>query len=224
MRVSLGVIEVAGYALATIVADAMAKSSNIKLEKIIRTQGAGWMTIVLTGDIGSINSAIETGVDLASKLGGLKGSKVIARPNEEVAKLWLEPAPSVAPVTDVKPATNAVSKPKTATRTAAKSTANATSKAKAPSRATPKAKPSPKAIAKSKVEAKAAPQKTRSNDAATQKDSQLTLSMGGVAPAVVAVSSKAVTDKPALAPKKTAPKARANKKRATYGTPKDTKS
>lgn len=79
-------IEVLGYLGAIEAADCALKSANVELlgvEKI----GAGIVTVMMTGDVSSINSAVEAGAAAAEKLGSLRASSIIARLHEDTANL-----------------------------------------------------------------------------------------------------------------------------------------
>lgn len=82
MKQSLGLIEVSGLALAISCADVMAKAASITLVGLEKTNGSGWTVIKITGDVASVNAAIETGASFAGQRNGLVAHKVIARPRE----------------------------------------------------------------------------------------------------------------------------------------------
>ncbi|WP_370558270.1 BMC domain-containing protein [Edwardsiella tarda] len=80
MKPSLGLLEVKGLALAIACADVMAKAAAITLLDLEKTQGAGWMTIPICGDVASVQCAILAGAELAARQGGLVAQRIIARP------------------------------------------------------------------------------------------------------------------------------------------------
>lgn len=80
MKTSLGLLEVAGLALAVKAADTMVKAANVALAGIERTNGSGWMLITITGDVAAVNSAITNGAALAHREHGWVAHRVIARP------------------------------------------------------------------------------------------------------------------------------------------------
>ena len=84
MKQSLGLIEVRGLALAVNVADAMAKSAAIRLVGVENTNGGGWMTIKVTGDVAAVKSALSTGAALAQAHDGLISHTVLSRAVESV--------------------------------------------------------------------------------------------------------------------------------------------
>ncbi len=122
MKMSLGLLEVSGLALAINTADAMAKSAAVTLVGIDTAKGGGWMTIKITGDVAAVNAALSTGAALAEKHSGLVAKALLARPDEQllqqvvpttpVKQPQAEPAPVAEPVTasepeaEVQPATS----------------------------------------------------------------------------------------------------------------------
>jgi microcompartment protein CcmL/EutN len=90
MKTSLGLLEVAGLALAIKVADIMAKSANIKIAGIERTKGSGWMLVSITGDVAAVQSAITNGAQFAHREKGWVADRVIPRPASALDR-WLDP-------------------------------------------------------------------------------------------------------------------------------------
>ncbi len=105
MKTSLGLLEVAGLALAIKVADIMAKSANIKIAGIEKTKGSGWMLVSITGDVAAVQSAITNGAQFAHREKGWVADRVIPRPASALDR-WLGPgeAPQ-APIDRPAPAT-----------------------------------------------------------------------------------------------------------------------
>ena len=110
MKMSLGLLEVSGLALAINTADAMAKSAAVTLVGIDTAKGGGWMTIKITGDVAAVNAALSTGAALAEKHGGLIARSLLARPDDQ---LFRQVVPTVA--TTPVPITSAPAAPETAT-------------------------------------------------------------------------------------------------------------
>lgn len=81
VKISLGLLEVKGLALAINTADAMAKCAAINIVDIEKTNGDGWMLIKVTGDVAAVQAAISSGALLANKNGGLVSQKVLSRPD-----------------------------------------------------------------------------------------------------------------------------------------------
>lgn len=84
MKQSLGLLEVSGLALAISCADVMAKAASITLVGLEKTNGSGWTLIKITGDVASVNAAIETGASFAGQRNALVAHKAIARPGKGI--------------------------------------------------------------------------------------------------------------------------------------------
>ena len=86
MGKSLGFIEISGVAAAVDALDIMCKTANVVLigtEKI----GSGLVSVMVRGDVGAVNAAVEAGANNASKLGELVAKHVIPRPHADVEKI-----------------------------------------------------------------------------------------------------------------------------------------
>ena len=109
MKISLGLLEVSGLALAINTADAMVKSAAVTLVGIDTAKGGGWMTIKITGDVAAVNAALSTGAALAEKHSGLVAKALLARPDEQLLQQVVpatpvkQPQPEPAPVTTSEP-------------------------------------------------------------------------------------------------------------------------
>jgi microcompartment protein CcmL/EutN len=97
VKQSLGLIEVRGLALAVEVADAMAKSAAIRLAGVEKTNGGGWMTIKVVGDVAAVKSALSTGAALAQVHDGLVSQTVLARADEHVMAMTVPTSAEVTP-------------------------------------------------------------------------------------------------------------------------------
>ena len=83
---ALGMIETRGLVAAIEAADAMLKAANVTLigtEKI----GSGLVSVMVRGDVGAVNAAVQAGATNASKLGELVAQHVIPRPHADVEKI-----------------------------------------------------------------------------------------------------------------------------------------
>ena len=83
---ALGMIETRGLTAAIEAADAMVKSAEVTLigtEKI----GSGLVSVMVRGEVGAVNAAVEAGSQAASKLGELIATHVIPRPHADVDKI-----------------------------------------------------------------------------------------------------------------------------------------
>jgi Carbon dioxide concentrating mechanism/carboxysome shell protein len=83
---ALGMIETRGLIASIEAADAMLKAANVTLigtEKI----GSGLVSVMVRGDVGAVNAAVEAGSASASRLGELVATHVIPRPHTDVEKI-----------------------------------------------------------------------------------------------------------------------------------------
>lgn len=86
MQEALGMVETKGFVGAVEAADAMVKSANVQLigsEKI----GAGFVTVLVRGDVGAVKAATDAGAAAAGKVGELVSVHVIPRPHTDVEKI-----------------------------------------------------------------------------------------------------------------------------------------
>lgn len=85
-KLALGMIETRGLTAAIEAADAMIKSAEVTLvgtEKI----GSGLVTVMVRGDVGAVNAAVDSGSAAASRLGELVATHVIPSPHTDVEKI-----------------------------------------------------------------------------------------------------------------------------------------
>jgi ethanolamine utilization protein EutM len=89
---ALGMIETRGYVGSVEASDAMVKAANVTIVKTISI-GGGLITVLATGDVGSVKAAVDAGAKAAGKVGELISSHILARPHEDLLKVFLgEPA------------------------------------------------------------------------------------------------------------------------------------
>lgn len=83
---SLGLVEVSGLGHAIIMLDDMLKAGDVEFVATERKLGGRLVTIVITGDISSVQAAVDAGVARAKQCGDkiYKASQVIARPHPEI--------------------------------------------------------------------------------------------------------------------------------------------
>ena len=79
-------IETKGLIGAVEAADAMVKAANVVLvgKEYI---GAGYVTVMVRGDVGAVKAATDAGAAAARRVGELVAVHVIPRPHTEVEKL-----------------------------------------------------------------------------------------------------------------------------------------
>ena len=85
MSKALGMIETKGYVGSVEASDAMAKAADVEIVKQVQI-GAGYLTILIQGDVGSVKAAVDAGAEAAGRVGDLVSAHVIARPAPEVLK------------------------------------------------------------------------------------------------------------------------------------------
>ncbi len=91
MSEAIGMIETKGYVGAVEASDAMVKAANVNLFKTIPI-GGGMITVLARGDVGSVKAAVDAGSKAASKVGELISSHIIARPHDDLLKVFVEQA------------------------------------------------------------------------------------------------------------------------------------
>jgi ethanolamine utilization protein EutM len=91
MSDAIGMIETKGYTGSIEATDAMAKAANVSISKTIQI-GGGLITVICRGDVASVKAAVDAGSKAAGKVGELVASHVIARPHEDLSKVFLADA------------------------------------------------------------------------------------------------------------------------------------
>ena len=83
---ALGMIETKGLIGSVEAADAMVKAANVVLigKEYI---GAGYVTVMVRGDVGAVKAATDAGAAAARRVGELVSVHVIPRPHTEVEKI-----------------------------------------------------------------------------------------------------------------------------------------
>jgi ethanolamine utilization protein EutM len=79
---ALGLIETKGLVGAIEAADAMVKAANVQIEGY-RTLRNGQVSVLVRGDVGAVQAAVDAGKAAASRVGELYSSHVIPRPHGE---------------------------------------------------------------------------------------------------------------------------------------------
>ncbi len=82
-NLALGIIETRSYAAAIEAADAMVKAAKVTITGFIPT-GGGFVSILVRGDVASVKAAVESGAELAEKVGQVVACRVIPRLHEDV--------------------------------------------------------------------------------------------------------------------------------------------
>jgi microcompartment protein CcmL/EutN len=83
---ALGMVETRGLIGSVEAADAMVKAANVTLvaKEYI---GAGYVTVLVRGDVGAVKAATDAGAAAARRVGELISVHVIPRPHVEVERV-----------------------------------------------------------------------------------------------------------------------------------------
>lgn len=87
MQEAIGMVEVKSLVAAMEAADSMLKAANVKILDF-QIVGSGLVSVTVSGDVAAVTAAVETGRERAAQIAEVISSNVIARPNDEVAKLF----------------------------------------------------------------------------------------------------------------------------------------
>jgi len=87
---ALGMVETRGLIGAVEAADAMSKSANVALvgKEYI---GAGYVTVMVRGDVGAVKASTDAGAAAARRVGELISVHVIPRPHADVERILPKP-------------------------------------------------------------------------------------------------------------------------------------
>jgi ethanolamine utilization protein EutM len=85
MNESIGMVETRGYVGSVEASDAMVKAANVSLIRQVQI-GGGFVTVVVKGDVGSVQAAVAAGAEAAKRAGELVCSHVIPRPHAGLLK------------------------------------------------------------------------------------------------------------------------------------------
>jgi ethanolamine utilization protein EutM len=87
---ALGMIETRGLVACIEAADAMAKAANVTLLDR-RAIGAGYMTVMVRGDVGAVRTALDAGAKAARRLGEVVSVRILPSPHLDLES-FLPPA------------------------------------------------------------------------------------------------------------------------------------
>lgn len=93
-KTALGMVETIGLIASIEAADAMAKVANVSIacqEEI----GGGYVTIMVRGEVGAVQAAVDAGVAAAKRAGQLIAGHVIARPHRLTEAILSDGDPKV---------------------------------------------------------------------------------------------------------------------------------
>jgi microcompartment protein CcmL/EutN len=84
---AIGLIETFGLVFVLEAADAMCKAANVELIGY-ENVAAGYLSVVVSGDVGACNTAVKAGVKAVEDMGAeVYSSVVIARPHKDIEKI-----------------------------------------------------------------------------------------------------------------------------------------
>lgn len=92
MSKAIGLIESKGMLAAIVVADEMVKTSSVEIIDQKVSTGA-LVTTIITGDLSSVQAAIDAGKDSVQRSGELHAYRVIPHPNKQTSKLYIKKNP-----------------------------------------------------------------------------------------------------------------------------------
>ena len=85
---ALGLIETKGSIGVIEAADAMSKAADVEVVKL-QDIGGGYITVIVSGDVGSVQAAVSAGAEAAERVGELVSQHVIPRPHDDLIALYL---------------------------------------------------------------------------------------------------------------------------------------
>lgn len=85
MSDAIGLVETRGYVGTIDASDAMVKAASVSLVRAVQI-GGGFVAVVVKGDVGSVNAAVQAGAEAAKRVGELVSSHVIPRPHADLLK------------------------------------------------------------------------------------------------------------------------------------------
>ena len=85
---ALGLIETKGATGVIEAADAMSKAADVEVVKV-QDIGGGYITVMVSGDVGSVQASVSAGSEAAERVGELVSQHVIPRPHDDLVALYL---------------------------------------------------------------------------------------------------------------------------------------
>ena len=85
---ALGMVETKGLVGSIEAADAMSKAADVEVVKV-QDIGGGYVTVMVSGDVGSVQAAVSAGSEAAERVGELVSQHVIPRPPDDLVALYL---------------------------------------------------------------------------------------------------------------------------------------
>ena len=85
---ALGFIETKGATGVIEAADAMSKAADVEVVKV-QDIGGGYITVMVSGDVGSVQASVSAGSEAAERVGELVSQHVSPRPHDDLVALYL---------------------------------------------------------------------------------------------------------------------------------------
>jgi ethanolamine utilization protein EutM len=86
---ALGMIETRGLIGSIVSADAMVKAADVRIVRQEKVDAA-LVTILVEGDVGAVQAAVDAGKYAAASVGELLSAHVIPRPDDEIGDMLKE--------------------------------------------------------------------------------------------------------------------------------------
>ncbi|HSH36957.1 BMC domain-containing protein [Schnuerera sp.] len=87
MREAIGMVETRSLIGAIEAADTMVKAANVKIMDF-EIVGSGLVSVTVSGDVGAVKAAVESGEARAAQVAEVISANVIPRPHDEVDKIF----------------------------------------------------------------------------------------------------------------------------------------
>lgn len=87
MREAIGMVEVRSLIGAIEAADSMVKAASVKIMDF-QIVGSGLVSVTVSGDVGAVKAAVESGELRAAQVAEVISANVIPRPHDEVDKIF----------------------------------------------------------------------------------------------------------------------------------------
>jgi microcompartment protein CcmL/EutN len=88
-REAVGTIEVAGLPAAIAASDVACKAADVTLLGIELTDGSGWVSVKVMGEVSAVKAAIDAASAAAAQVAAVVGRSLIARPDEQTDAMVL---------------------------------------------------------------------------------------------------------------------------------------
>ena len=87
MKEAIGMVETRSLTAAIEAADSMVKAANVKIMDF-QLVGSGLVSVTVSGDVGAVKAAVESGELRAAQVAEVVSVNVIPRPHDEVDKIF----------------------------------------------------------------------------------------------------------------------------------------